>query len=412
LTVGESGPAAPDPAPAPPDPGRATPNPGPATPDLRPTTEHLYIHVPFCRSCCAYCDFTSEPVGPHRRAGRVRDYLDALRAEFRLRLPLLATALQTVYLGGGTPTALTTDELCGVFGLAGGLLAPGGELTVEAEPADVDADLLTRLQAAGVTRLSLGVQSFSPALRTNLGRRTTQPALDHALAALADCGWAEWNLDLVFAIPGQDWQSLAADLDAAVAAGPPHISLYDLTYTSAYARTVERRLGAEALDATADFAEAHYREAVDRLEAAGYERYEVSNFARPGHESRHNMAYWRGEDYVGLGAGAVSTVGDRRWTNPSTVAAYVAGEAPTVELLDPATRRFERAMLGLRMRAGVDEQATSDSLDPDALDRLVASGYVERACATLRLTASGLDLSNTVLSQLLRFPDQQGSGRR
>ena len=115
---------------------------------------------------------------------------------------------------------------------------------------------------------------------------------------------------------------------------------------------------------------------------------------------------------MGLGAGAVSTVGGRRWTNPSTVAAYLAGEAPAVEVLDAATRRFERAMLGLRTRAGVDERSVAEAVDPDALERLVASGHVERGCATLRLTRSGLDLSNSVLAQLLRFPDQEGSGRR
>ena len=339
-------------------------------------------------------------------------YLEALGAEFRLRLPLLAAKLETAYIGGGTPTALGLDELSELTTRVGGLLVPGGELTVEAEPADVGAPLLRRLEAAGVTRLSLGVQSFSPALRANLGRRTTQSAIDRALGALAGCGWPEWNLDLVFAIPGQDAETLAADIDAAIAAAPTHISLYDLTYTAAYLRTVGRRLGDGAHDAARDFAEDHYQAAVDRLEAAGYERYEVSNFARPGHESRHNLAYWRGDDYVGLGAGAVSTVGGRRWTNPSAVAAYVAGEAPEVEVLDPSTRRFERAMLGLRTRAGLGERSVAGAVDLAALERLMASGHVERGCATLRLTRSGLDLSNSVLAQLLRFPDQEGSERR
>ena len=377
-----------------------------------PRARHLYLHIPFCRSCCAYCDFASEPIGPHRRAGRVRAYLEELGAEFDRRLPLLAARIETAYIGGGTPTALATDEVVAVVARVGQLLAPEGELTIEAQPADVDADLLERLRAAGATRLSLGVQSFSPALRANLGRHTPQLAIDQALAALADVGWREWNLDLVFAMPGQDERALRADLDAAVEAGPSHLSLYDLTYTSGYRDLVARRLGAGAQGAAAEFAETHYRMAVDRLQAAGYRRYEVSNYARPGHEARHNLAYWRGEDYVGLGAGAVSTVGDRRWTNPPSVASYLAGGAPKVELLDVATRRFERAMLGLRTWEGVDERSFSEVLDPETLARLVASGHVERACATLRLTPSGLDLSNTVLAQMLRFPDQEGSGRR
>ena len=216
-------------------------------------------------------------------------------------------------------------------------------------------------------------------------------------------GWREWNLDLVFGIPGQTWSDAAADIDAAVAAGPTHISMYDLTYTPEYlahleaaqAKRQERGdaappAAAPEVDLTAgpapgltagpppnlnasspddpddSFSDTYFAEAVARLEAAGYRRYEVSNFALPGHECRHNQAYWRGEDYLGVGASAVSTIGAERRTNPRSVADYLGGAAPELEALSPEIRLWEKAMLGLRTSEGVDENEVSAVLDPAA----------------------------------------------
>ncbi|MBN1630170.1 MAG: coproporphyrinogen III oxidase family protein [Thermoleophilia bacterium] len=418
--------------------------------------KHLYVHIPFCRSRCAYCDFASEPVGRHARAGRVERYLEALRAELAAwegreaeeaeasgaaagpkaggARPAGAGRFETIYLGGGTPTVLPADGLlalvrdlaarmCG--GAAAGATAPPPEFTIEANPGTIDSPLLRRLREAGVTRLSLGVQSFAPALRAALGRRVTQQEVVDALAAIKAAGWEGWNLDLVFGIPGQTWSLAAADIDAAVAAGPTHISLYDLTYTPAYAA----RAGAGARATAADFAERHYADVIARLEAAGYRRYEVSNFALPGHECRHNLAYWRGEDYLGLGTSAVSTVSAdaaaappaarvaptagapprlaaERRTNPRSVAAYLAGEAPEIEVLTSRTRLWERAMLGLRTTEGVDEAAVLPVLDQAARDRLLAQGCLERRCGKLRLNPGFLDVSNTVIGALLAPPDE------
>jgi oxygen-independent coproporphyrinogen-3 oxidase len=402
------------------------------------TSKHLYVHIPFCRSRCGYCDFASEPLGSHARAGRVEGYLEALRAELgghvagmgvargqsaavctsALAGALHPGAVETIYVGGGTPTALPGETL---VALARDLLAlrrdapgaaPGAhqpvrlEFTVEANPGTIDATLLERLAAAGVTRLSLGVQSFAPALRAALGRRVAQKEIEAALAAIAATGWGEWNLDLVFGIPGQTWVEAAADLDAAVAAGPTHISLYDLTYTPAFEARVEAALGAHARLAAATFAEQHYAEAVARLEAAGYHRYEVSNFALPGHECRHNQAYWRGEDYLGIGAAAVSTAGGQRRTNPRSVRDYLAGCPPRIEVLSPATRLWEKAMLGLRTSEGVEEAAVLPALDKEARDRLFAQGCLERRCGKLRLNPGFLDVSNAVISALLVSPEE------
>jgi oxygen-independent coproporphyrinogen-3 oxidase len=368
-------------------------------------TKHLYVHIPFCRSRCAYCDFASEAVGPHAGAGRLEEYVGALRRELD-ESAAAADLLETIYAGGGTPTVLPRYLLLELVDDLAARLSPGGEFTVEANPGTIDADLLARLAAGGVTRLSLGVQSFAPAARAALGRRVTDSEVAGALKAVAAAGWREWNLDLVFGIPGQSWPDAQADLDAAVAAGPAHISLYDLTYSAAYERWADTKLGAGARGAAGAMAEQHYAEAAGRLEAAGYRRYEVSNFARVGHECRHNLAYWRGEDYLGIGAAAVSTVGAERRTNPARVVDYLAGRPPQAEPLTSQTRLWETAMLGLRTGEGVDEQHVRPVLDEAAVERLLGQGCLERHHGKLRVHPGFLDVSNSVIGTLLVSPGE------
>lgn len=398
-------------APAPPSPAQAPP-------------AHLYVHIPFCRARCAYCDFASEPVGPHLRAGRVEAYVEQLLGEVRGRMgggpgaapgaagPAGAAgeprAVETIYLGGGTPTVLPEERLLALVSelaaLQRGVAEP--EFTIEANPGTIDGRLLGALAERGVTRVSLGVQSFSPESRAVLGRVTGQDEIEAALRDLRSAA-LEWNIDLVFGIPGQTWASAAADIDAAIAAGPTHISLYDLTYTSPYLARVVRTCGAGAQEAAGVFAEQHLAAAAARLEAAGYLRYEVSNFAPPGHECRHNLAYWRGEDYVGAGVSAVSTVGWERRTNPVTVAAYLAGEEPAIEVLSATTRLWEKAMLGLRTAEGVAEAEVAPVLDQEALDRLLGQDCLRRRCGRLRLNPAFLDVSNAVISTLLVDPETE-----
>jgi putative oxygen-independent coproporphyrinogen III oxidase len=342
----------------------------------------------------------------------VEQYLEALRAELIERGADIPKTFETVYIGGGTPTSLPVDELAAfVRDLSPYLSSPGAEVTVEANPGTVDAGALGRLAAVGVTRLSLGVQSFSPALRTALGRRVTQGEIEEALAAVAEMGWREWNIDLIFGIPGQDWSDALTDLEATVAAAPTHISLYDLTYTPAFTAHVAAMCGGSdggvaAVGAAAVWADRHYAQAVARLQEAGYRRYEVSNFALPGHECRHNQAYWRGEDYVGLGAAAVSTAGGERRTNPRSVKDYLSGAAPSFEVLSPTTRLWEKAMLGLRTINGIDENEVAPVLDTTARDRLLTQGCLERHCGKLRLNPGFLDISSTVISALLVSPEE------
>jgi oxygen-independent coproporphyrinogen-3 oxidase len=368
---------------------------------------HLYVHIPFCRARCAYCDFASEPLRPTERTDdAVERYLGVLRAELAARAETGAGEgdFGTIYMGGGTPTSLPLGLLLELAEELASRLVPGGEFTIEANPGTVDEVSLRRLAEAGATRVSLGVQSFSPALRAALGRRVTQEEIEVALDAIAAAGWHEWNLDLVFGIPGQGWQEAVADLDAAVAAGPTHISLYDLTYTASYESRVKARMGAAARETAGVLSERYYAEAVARLEAAGYHRYEISNFALPGHECRHNQAYWRGEDYLGLGAAAVSTLGCERVTNPGTVADYLAGRPPQREMLSGVVRLWEKAMLGLRTDEGVDEESVARVLDAHALERLLAQGCLERRYGKLRVNPGFLDVSNSVIGTLLVAP--------
>ncbi len=366
---------------------------------------HLYVHLPFCRTRCAYCDFASETIGPHLRSGRLDSYIHALRRELALLEPLLARPLDTVYVGGGTPTAVPRRLLDDLLTDLDGLVGDGSEFTVEANPEALGDDTLRFLRVHRVTRISVGVQSFLPSGLAALGRRTAPGAAASALAAIGRSGWEDWSLDLVFGMPGQDLSALEYDLEAAVAARPPHISVYDLTYTDRFARRLESVQGPPARAAAEEFAEAHYATVTDRLCAAGYRRYEVSNYALPRHESRHNLGYWRGEDYVGLGAASVSTVGNTRWTQPRSVAAYLAGEPAEVEFLGPAVRRFERAMLGLRMAEGVSEEVLAGVADEKELRHCVELGLVEKGCATIRLSPRGLDLGNAVLAAILRSPE-------
>jgi oxygen-independent coproporphyrinogen-3 oxidase len=367
---------------------------------------HLYVHIPFCRSRCAYCDFASEPLKPHERAGTVEQYVRVLRNELAARAEARpgGGSFSTVYLGGGTPTVLPLELLLELVDDLASRLVLGGEFTIEVNPGTVDVFSLERLAEAGTTRVSVGVQSFSPTTRAALGRRVAQEEITAALDALSALGWRDWNLDLVFGIPGQVWQEAEADLDHAVAAGPTHISLYDLTYTASYQRQVKARLGAGARRAAGAMSERHYAEAVARLEAAGYERYEISNFALPGHECRHNQAYWRGEDYLGIGAAAVSTLGGERLTNARTVAGYLAGQPPQREGLSAVVRLWEKAMLGLRTTEGVDEKTVAPVLDEDALERLLAQGCLERRYGKLRVNPGFLDVSNSVIRTLLVAP--------
>jgi oxygen-independent coproporphyrinogen-3 oxidase len=361
---------------------------------------HLYVHLPFCAHRCGYCDFVTV-VG---RRGQHGAYVDALLRELELEGHVLAGELDTIFLGGGTPTFTEAPELERLLAA----LPDAQEVTVEANPETVTPELAALLLRNRVDRVSLGAQSFNTALLEVLGRRSRAEDVRRSVDVLRDAGCTNVNLDLLYGIPGQSPADLERDLDQALALEPEHLSCYELEakpgtrFTHAHGAELERQ--AEAM-------EDYFERVVERLTGAGYRWYETANFCRADGErdlrSRHNLAYWRGRDYLGLGIGAVSTVaGVRRRTTPrlaAYVAALEAGCAPERELetIDDDTRSRELVMLGLRLDEPLSIEGLEPALDDVALERLVGLDLVRRGSRTLALTPRGRYLGGRVTADLL-----------
>jgi oxygen-independent coproporphyrinogen-3 oxidase len=357
---------------------------------------HLYVHLPFCAHRCGYCDFVTL-VG---RRGEHATYVDALLGELELERPVLAGPLATMFLGGGTPTFTDPAELARLLGA----LPEASEVTVEANPETVTPALAALLGEGGVNRVSLGVQSFQPRLLAVLERRAGPEDVRRAFYRLRDAEFDNVSLDLLYGIPGQSAADLRRDLEQALALAPEHLSCYELEakpgtrFTHAHGAELERQ--GEAM-------ESYFETVVETLVGAGYRWYETANFCREGRQARHNLAYWHGRDYLGLGIGAVSTVGDTRWRNTPKLRDYIAalsaGKAPPreVEPLDEAVRRRERLMLRLRLDEPVGLALVGDALDAGALRRLEAFGLAERRAEGLVLTERGRFLGGGVTAELM-----------
>lgn len=357
---------------------------------------HLYVHLPFCASRCGYCDFVTL-VG--RRADHGR-YVDALLAELELERELLADDVETVFVGGGTPTFTQPAELRRLLEA----LPAAEELTVEANPETVTAKLAALLRECGVTRVSLGAQSFEERLLDVLDRRARPDGIRRAFYHFRDASFDNVSLDLIYGIPGQEPADLERDLGEALALAPEHLSCYEL----------EAKLGTrftythgEELARQAESMEGYFELVVDTLTHAGYRWYETANFCRDGRRARHNLAYWLGRDYLGLGIGAVSTVEGLRWRNlpvlPRYVSALADGQAPPRELepLAASTQVQERVMLGLRLDDPLPFAEVEAALDLAALGRLEGLGLVERRRDGLALTRRGRFLGGGVTAELL-----------
>ena len=305
-----------------------------------------------------------------------------------------------MFVGGGTPTLLG-PELLGR--LLDGLPA-AAERTVECNPETVTPELARTLADRGL-RVSLGAQSFQAPLLAVLERRATPAVVEAAVATLREAGVENLSLDVIHGIPGQDRALLDADLDRLVALAPDHCSVYELEAKPGTRFT--RAHGAD-LARQGELMEEHYERVIERLEGAGFTWYESASFARPGHESRHNLAYWLGRDYLGIGVGAVSTIGTERRVNSPRLAAYLtsiaaAEPAPSrIEIVPAATRQRERLMLGLRLAEGVERATVDDAIDPDALALLVAHDVVVERGGRIVLERRGRLLVNDVVARLLR----------
>ena len=358
---------------------------------------HLYVHLPFCAHRCGYCDFVTVVGRREQHAA----YVDALLAELALERRPLGSSLETVFLGGGTPTFTRKDALERLLEA----LPSAEEVTVEANPETVTPDLARLLRTLGVDRVSLGAQTFQPRLLGVLERRATPDVVRRAFYHLRDAGFDNISLDLVYGIPGQSPADLAADLAAAVALRPEHLSCYELEAKPGtrftHARGGELARQAEAM-------EGYFELVVETLVGAGYRWYETANFCRPGRESRHNLAYWLGQDYVGIGIGAVSTVGASRWRNAPKLRPYIDaladGRRPPREdePLDERTKARERLMLALRLDEPVAFETVSSAVDLDGLARVERLGLAERRDGGLALTQRGRFLGGGVTAEILR----------
>ncbi len=373
----------------------------------------LYVHIPYCLEKCPFCSFPSGPFSLDRAA----EYVDALQHELRTALSLPALKgrrFSSFYMGGGTPTVLPAPLLLGLLNVIMELpiWEKGVEVTVEAHPRTVTADLLRGLREVGVNRLSLGAQAFSDEVLRGLGRAHTAEEARSACRAARGAGFANWSLDLIYGIPGQSdllWQQT---LEEALRYRPAHLSLYALSLEEGTRLHRKHAQGAyPSLDEEGQ--RAQYFRAVERLREAGYARYEIANFALPGCASSHNLLYWRRQEYLGLGAGAHSFLGGARWRNVAAPSRYVQairekGEA--VEGWEHPGRKeaqWERMLLGLRLGEGIDLGAWSVEFQEDllkergpAIRRLSAGGLLQLREQRLVLTDEGILVADGVMAAL------------
>ena len=370
-----------------------------------PNVAGLYIHIPFCFHKCHYCDFYS--IVDER--GRQAVFTERLIEEARVMGPLVKGPIRTIFAGGGTPTLLRPElweRLLAALHEAFDLTEMT-EFTIEANPETVTPALLKTLSAGGVNRMSIGAQSFDPRQLKALERWHDPANVERAVRLARAEGIESVSIDLIFAIPGQSMDDWRADLQRALALEPDHLSCYGLTYepNTPLAKKLERGridLCEENIEA------AMYEHTIDTLAAAGYEQYEVSNFARPHRRCEHNLIYWRSENWLALGPSASGHIDGVRWKNVPHLGRYLAsaGGPPIrdVERLDPDARLGEQLMLRLRLRDGAERGWLEPRLDERrrrVVDEQIATGLLERTADHLRLTHRGLMLADSVVAELL-----------
>ncbi|MDF9408337.1 radical SAM family heme chaperone HemW [Pelotomaculum isophthalicicum JI] len=374
----------------------------------------LYIHVPFCVRKCRYCDFISYPY----EDGAAGIYLDSLSKEIEMYgniLPEREKVLASVFIGGGTPTCLPAEKLVFILETVRKVfyLLPECEITVEANPGTVNQESLALLRKSGVNRLSLGVQAFQDSILSVLGRIHTAAEATGAVHAAREAGFENLNLDLIYGIPGQTGEDWLESLNQVANLDPEHIAVYGLQLEAG--TPLEQAVSCGGLKPCSEDLDLFmYQTAIDYLTSRGYVHYEISNFARSGRESVHNLTYWLNQAYLGFGPAAHSYLRNERFANESTVSGYagslVQGKLP-VASRETGTIRNEMAetmFLGLRLLRGVDLEAFYQRFGRRAEDiyraeiaSLREAGLVDLADGYLRLTAKGLPVGNEVFQEFV-----------
>lgn len=374
----------------------------------------IYVHLPFCMQKCGYCDFNAYLY----REDSARMYLGALRQEIERAAAsrrFQAYQVSSIYFGGGTPSTMAAAHLTGVLDLIGASfpVRSGAEVTVEADPGTIDLAGLEALRAGGFNRLSIGVQAFNDRLLHDLDRLHSAADARRALVWARQAGFMDLNLDLMFGLPGQalvDWE---ASLQEAIAFAPTHVSVYGLTIEARTPFAGRLQRGQLVLP-DEELQTAMFERADQLLNAAGYQHYEISNYALPGWRSQHNLHYWHHGEYLGFGAGAHAYLQGYRWENERLPRRYAdamtrrGSAAGTPERIDGARRQHEGLMVGLRLQEGIDLAAftrlygislTTTYAEPIA--ELTQAGYLQIADGRLRLTGRGRLVTDAILGHLL-----------
>ncbi|MCX7606058.1 MAG: radical SAM family heme chaperone HemW [Bacteroidia bacterium] len=366
----------------------------------------LYIHIPFCRKGCHYCDFYFTP-----RQSLMEPYVEALLKEIELYIPLLSIVpIKTVFFGGGTPSWLPEALWERLWNRLSSLPTfHPVEVTLEANPEDITLDRLRFWKDLGITRLSIGIQSLSPRLLNTLGRWHTPQQAEQAIQWTAQMDFPSWSVDLMFAIPGQSIEDVKRDIDFISSYAVPHISFYGLTLEE---RTVlyKKKLRAKFIPVEDEVYEEAYLFIYDVLLENGYTWYEISNWARPNHESIHNWSYWLREPYIGLGPSAHSYIPEQRWWNEKNLKAYIEAleraDLPPRggEQLSPTQQAYELWLTRFRTRLGIDKAwvEKEEKIFAQFL-RWQAFGWVEEREGSFRLSARGALLADSFVRQIISY---------
>jgi oxygen-independent coproporphyrinogen-3 oxidase len=369
----------------------------------------VYVHFPFCLSICPYCDFDRQATG----FDRIDVYLGAVERELR-RYAKGGEPVHSIFFGGGTPSLMSADQVSQILRTIGSLfdVTTDAEITLECNPGDADLAKLEGFRQAGATRLSFGIQSLDDDFLRVLGRRHSSEEARQAAAWAREAGFA-FNLDFMFGLPGQSLQHWEQTLDQAVGLQPDHLSCYLLTLDEKVQMGRDVARGKLILPADDDLAEMYSATRV-RLAEAGFEQYEISNWARPGRASRHNLTYWRDGEWIGVGAGAASSYSGRRWKNTPVLERYIAsvarsGAADTVEdeRPDRRTQILDTLTLGLRLREGVSLDAFYGRFGIGLLEALgetgewlLASRFLEVDGARVRIVDEHQLITNEILVRI------------
>lgn len=352
----------------------------------------VYIHIPFCKSRCAYCDFYSTTLMAQRGG-----YVDALIEEWQQRKHEVADYVGTLYIGGGTPSTLAAEDIARLIRAIG--IEQAQEVTMECNPGDANESYLEAIRRAGVNRLSIGIQTLDDGLLRRIGRRHTAEEAREAVRLARQAGIDNLSVDLIYGLPGQTMAMWEQDIDEVLGLGVEHVSCYGLMYEEGtrLTRMLER---GEIEEVDEQIQNNMYDRLCTRLKEAGYVHYEVSNWALPGREAVHNSNYWNGTPYIGLGAGAHSMTAGRREANPADLNLYIEKHpAREVEVLSDTDRYNEMVMLGLRTNKGINLDRIQ--CGTKCVQRYIDEGLLRREGDYVIATQQGLHILNRIITDLM-----------